>query len=76
MTTGVQERVTPSEAIAARLDTRPRRKEGVSNGAFAKLRQESRAAQAEFVRAVMKEADQLLAAASHAYRSATAGGSR
>lgn len=76
VTAGVHERVTPSEAIAARLDTRPRRKEGMSNEAFAKLRQEARDAQAEFVRAVMKEADQLLVAASHAYRSAKTGGTR
>ncbi len=76
VTAGVQERVTPSEAIAARLDARPRRKDGMSNEAFAKLRQEARDAQAEFVRAVTKEADQLLVAASHAYRSAKTGAPR
>lgn len=43
---------------------------------FAKVRQETRDAQAEFVRVVMNEADQLLVAASHAYRSAKTGGAR
>jgi hypothetical protein len=76
VTGGVRERVTPSEAIAARVDCRPRRNEGVSNEAFAKIRQEARDAQAEFVRAVVKEADQLLAAASHAYRAAKTAGPR
>jgi hypothetical protein len=76
VTGGVRERVTPSEAIAVRLDGRPRRKEGMSNEAFARVRQEARDAQAEFVRAVMKEADQLLVAASHAYRSAKTRGGR
>src|SRR5690606_17617250 len=47
VTAGVRERVTPSDAIAARLDARPRRKEGMSNEAFAKIRQEARDAQAE-----------------------------
>jgi olefin beta-lactone synthetase len=73
---GVRERVTATEAIAARLDGRPRRKEGMSNEAFAKIRQEARDAQAEFVRAVMREADQLLVAASKAYRVAKSGGTR
>lgn len=76
VTAGVQERVTPSEAIAARLDARPRRKEAMSNEAFAKIRQEAREARDELVRVVMKEADQLLVAASHAYRSAKTRGTR
>jgi hypothetical protein len=76
VTAGVQERVSPRAAIAARLDAQPRRKEGMSNEAFAKIRHEAREARAEFVRAVIMEADQLLVAASHAYRSAKTGGSR
>jgi hypothetical protein len=76
VTAGVRERVTPTEAIAARLDSRPRRKEGMSNEAFAKIRQEAREAQVEFVRTVMREADQLLVAASKAYRVAKTGGTR
>jgi hypothetical protein len=76
VTGGVREYVTPSEAMAARLDARPRRKDVMSNEAFAKIRREAREAQAEFVRAVMREADQLLVAASHAYRSAKTGGTR
>jgi hypothetical protein len=48
----------------------------MTNEQFAKVRQEAREAQTEFVRTVMKEADQLLVAASQAYRAAKMRGSR
>ena len=66
----MRDRVTPGEVLATRLDRRPRRREGMSNEAFAKIRQEARDAQTEFVRTVLTEADQILVAASKAYREA------
>jgi hypothetical protein len=76
VTAGVHETVSRGEAMATRLDRRPRRKDGMTNEQFAKVRQEAREAQTEFVRTVMKEADQLLVAASQAYRAAKMRGSR
>jgi hypothetical protein len=72
VTTKVRDRVTPGEVLVTRLDRRPRRKEGMSNEAFAKVRQDAREAQADFVRTVLREADQILVAASKAYRDAKA----
>jgi len=64
---GVRESVAPTEALRARLDRRPRRTAAMTNQQFAKLREETSAAQKEFVRTVLREAEQLLVAASGAY---------
>jgi hypothetical protein len=76
VTTGVRETVSPGEALAARLDRRPQRKNGMTNEQFARVRQDARDAQTEFVRTIVNEADQLLVAASQAYRAARTDASR
>lgn len=67
---GVRERVSPEQALSTKLEKRPRRTEKMTNGQFAELRKQHGEARKEFVWTVMRESDQLLVNASHAYRRA------
>jgi hypothetical protein len=67
---GIHESVSPEQALCTKLEKRPRRAEKMTNGQFTEARKQHTEARKEFVWTVMREADQLLVAASHAYRRA------